>query len=365
MKRLLLLILPILFFVLVPVATQAAVMYLEPEESVFGPGDSFGVDIKLDVDTGCINTIEGFINFSTNYLNVIEFVTGSSFLSLWIEQPSHEDLTQINSTGELHFAGGIPGGYCGRIPGDPGLSNVVGQIIFKVPGIIVSDEQAEFIDITINNKSRVLLNDGLGTIDNLKTRNARYRFATEGVVPGEGWREFILSDNIPPEPFIVELHQDSRLFEGNYYIIFNTVDKQTGVDHYEILELRPDEEVGIKPESGFLERLLNRDREAPDWQTGAMPYLLKDQTLKSIIKVRAIDKAGNERLVEYVPPYEGQKEEPLINPIIIVVVIVILLFIIISLVWLIMFKRKKKKELINTLNNSDDQGENQGESSHE
>ena len=32
-------------------------------------------------------------------------------------------------------------------------------------------------------------------------------------------------------------------------------------------------------------------------------------TLNSIIKVKAIDKAGNERLVEYIPPIEFQKPE--------------------------------------------------------
>ena len=40
------------------------------------------------------------------------------------------------------------------------------------------------------------------------------------------------------------------------------------------------------------------------WKVGDSPYLLEDQSLKSIIKVRAIDKAGNERIVEIIPEIE-------------------------------------------------------------
>ena len=279
---------------------------MEPEESRFGPGDSFGVEIKLNVDRGCINTVEGFIKFPAGRMNVIDFVTGSSFLNLWVDKPSQADLLEINSMGELYFAGGVPGGYCGRIPGDPGESNIVGKIIFKIPGLVVASEKKEYLDVVISQKSRVFLNDGLGTADIVKTRNARYYLADKSVGDGQGWKDYILSDKIPPEPFIVELHQDDRVYDGRYYIIFSTVDKQSGVDRYEILEIRPEEQIGTRPQAFWWEKFLGRERPAPDWQIGKMPYLLKDQTLSSIVKVRAVDKAGNERLVEYVPPLEAQ-----------------------------------------------------------
>ena len=35
------------------------------------------------------------------------------------------------------------------------------------------------------------------------------------------------------------------------------------------------------------------------WKEAATPYVLEDQSLKGIIKVRAVDKAGNERIAEY------------------------------------------------------------------
>lgn len=40
-----------------------------------------------------------------------------------------------------------------------------------------------------------------------------------------------------------------------------------------------------------------------NWQKGESPYLLTDQSLKSIIKVRAVDKAGNER-IETISPVQ-------------------------------------------------------------
>ena len=38
-----------------------------------------------------------------------------------------------------------------------------------------------------------------------------------------------------------------------------------------------------------------------EWERAESPYLLKDQSLKSIIKVKAVDKAGNEKIVKVAP----------------------------------------------------------------
>lgn len=330
-----------------PTVTMAAVLYLEPETGVYGPGDSLGVAIKLDVDTGCINTIESTISFPSEVMLLVEFVTGESFLSLWIDKPESNTITQVNQIGEIYFAGGIPGGYCGRIPGDPGESNIVGRMIFKIPGLVVSDQKPEYLDIKIQDNSRVLLNDGLGTEDNLKLRHSRFRFAPKAVVPEQDWEAYIQSDDISPEPFIVELHQDPNVFNGSYYIIFSTVDKQTGVDHYEVLEIRVDEQIGAAPEVTWWKKLLGKERPVPDWQSAKMPYLLKDQTLTSVIKVKAIDKAGNERLVEYIPSLDLQTEAPttITRELLLVIIgggsgIILILIIIIFLI----YKRRSKQQ---------------------
>ena len=40
---------------------------------------------------------------------------------------------------------------------------------------------------------------------------------------------------------------------------------------------------------------------APEWQVASSPYVLQDQSLGSTVRVRAVDKAGNERLAVFVP----------------------------------------------------------------
>ena len=106
---------------------------MEPGEGAYGPGDAISLDIKIDIDEQCVNTVETDIVFPKEYLNVVEFLTGDSILNLWLDRPDREKISRANITGSLHFAGGIPGGYCGKIPGDPGLSNTVGRIVFPCP----------------------------------------------------------------------------------------------------------------------------------------------------------------------------------------------------------------------------------------
>jgi len=130
--------------------------------------------------------------------------------------------------------------------------------------------------------SQVLLNDGFGTPAKLTTKGAVFTILAEKLeTPEDKWKEELEKDNIPPEPFEIEIHQEPAIFEGKYFIIFSTTDKQTGIDYYEISE------TGDKRQEG--------------WKIGESPYLLTDQSLQSIIKVRAVDKAGNERIAEILP----------------------------------------------------------------
>ena len=99
------------------------------------------------------------------------------------------------------------------------------------------------------------------------------------------WLQAIQNDIISPEPFRVGVYKDPSLFEGKLFAVFSTVDKQTGVDHYEVAEV-PTSDLGL-------------DRNQWKWVRAVSPYLIKNQTLDGALKVRAIDKAGNERIGEY------------------------------------------------------------------
>ena len=301
----------LLFVLLLPGMARAAVLYMEPAEGIYGLGDSFLVNIKLDVDKNCVNTIEANIKFPKDILQIDNFLSGESLLNIWVDRPGTEAISRVNTSGTLHFSGGIPGGYCGRIPGDPGVSNIVGQIIFYVPNFIVGDVVGKKATIEFAEGTRAFVNDGFGTEEKLTTKGAEITIAKKSVADTDAWEEKIKKDKIPPEPFIIELYSRGDIFDGQSYIIFNTQDKQSGIDHYEVLEIRPNEKIGVKPEAGFFEKILGKDRPAPEWKQGSIPYLLNDQDLLSVIRVKAVDKAGNERLAEYIPPTANQ---PLASP---------------------------------------------------
>ena len=133
-------------------------------------------------------------------------------------------------------------------------------------------------EVLFQDDSQVLLNDGLGTLAKLKTQGAVFTILAEEMeFPKDEWQEELKKDIIPPELFEIEIHQDPNIFENKYFIIFSTTDKQTGLGHFEVKE-------GER-----------------DWQQEESPYLLADQSLQCTIKVKAVDKAGNERIAEYIP----------------------------------------------------------------
>lgn len=250
---------------------DGTVLYLEPSTGQYFQGDTFITDVRIDPEGECINTVKVDLGFSKEVLEIIDFITGNSILTLWLQTP------KINQEeGLISFIGGIPGGYCGALPGEPGEPNLLGKIIFRAKEIGGEpfSAEAKFLE-----SSEVLLNDGLGTPAKLSFKNADFTILAKSpeIPKKEVWQEELEKDNIPPEPFEIEVHQTPEIFEGKYFLIFQTSDKQTGIDHYEVKE-------GKK-----------------DWKRADSPYLLEDQELKSIIKVKAVDKAGNIRISEYRP----------------------------------------------------------------
>ncbi len=99
---------------------------------------------------------------------------------------------------------------------------------------------------------------------------------------------------------MIELLSDQRVFDGQYFIIFDAQDKQTGIDHYEVLESEPGaESAGESGRSDLIRRFIKG--KTPQWKVAQSPYLLEDQKLQSEVHVKAVDKAGNERTVKYFP----------------------------------------------------------------
>ena len=122
---------------------------------------------------------------------------------------------------------------------------------------------------------RALLNDGNATEASLSLQNSQIVIRSEKTaVAGPA-----TPDLTPPEYFDVNFFATSMAFEGAWTAVFSAVDKGTGIDHYEIIESKLPILLGGK------------------WQTASSPYRLSDQSMKSYVFVKAVDGAGNMRIV--------------------------------------------------------------------
>ena len=289
MTRLLYLpVLATLFFL--PLFTQAASLYIDPPKSTLFRGDSVTLSVRVDTDEAageCINAVDGILTYSSN-LQPVDISIGKSIFNIWVEQPT---INTENRT--ITFAGGIPNGYCGRVDGDPRLTNVLAEIVFRSPSFSVANANSDETIGTVSfaDATTVYLNDGRGTAATLQTFPAQINLE-KGAGPAQlnTWKQAVDADNVPPEEFSISLQKEENTPSQKYFIVFNTSDKQTGIDQYQVME---------EPLSQFGSFQWGR-ADAP-WVTERSPYILKDQSLNSIIRVKAIDKAGNEYIASLIP----------------------------------------------------------------
>ncbi|MFH1451540.1 MAG: hypothetical protein ABIF89_02975 [bacterium] len=252
------LLLLIFTFFLLPLGAKGATLYLSPSSGEHRQGDTFITEVRLDTEGELINTCEVNLNFSSDSLGAVNVSDGGSVLSLWPKTPVFS-----NSEGALSFTGGIPGGF----KGDGKLLSIIFEAVAPT-----------FAEVNFKDSSRLLLNDGFGTPAGFAAQKAVFTIlAGKLEIPRDAWKEELEKDDVPPESFEMEISKNPIVFEGKYFIVFSTVDNQTGIDHYE-----------IKEGEG-------------EWKRGESPYLLEDQSLKNKISVKAIDKAGNERISEILP----------------------------------------------------------------
>jgi len=257
--------------VVLPSIAQAAILYLEPSKGNYSQGETFIEEIKLDTEREDINAVEVELTYPKDILEIVDFSDGGSILKLWVERPNINPQQTANNKqqGIISFAGGIPNGFRGE--------GLLGKVVFKVKSQIsnlkTKTQNLETVNIEFLKETKVLLNDGKGTPAKLTIEGAILKiFAKSSEIPEDRWQEMLKGDNIPPERFKIEIHQEPSLFEGKYFINFQTEDKESGIDYYEVKE------------------------GDSDWQKSTSPYILKNQDLDIIIKVKAVDKAGNERI---------------------------------------------------------------------
>jgi hypothetical protein len=267
-----------------PFVTFAARIYIEPEVKEVGVGDTFIMTVRLDNEGECVNTADVLISFDNTVIDAVDFSRGESLLSLWVDPPEID-----RTAGTVAFSGGVPGGYCGRVIGDPGLSNILGKVIFTAAAETANTEDENVI--IVPELTQVLLNDGFGTKAELSVGNAQVVVGERRSFITNEWVEEVSQDTLAPSAFSIKLHQDPSIADGQYFIVFTTNDKQSGIDHYEVFESsldNPGFEEGTGKPSQW--RKIEGDEQY---------YVLRDQTLKSKVIVKAVDKAGNEQIAEF------------------------------------------------------------------
>lgn len=268
---------------------QAASLYIDPAFGSLSRGDAVTLSVRLDTDEAneeCVNAVDGVITYSEN-ITPVDVSMGDSIFSIWVEQPV---INKENRT--ITFAGGIPNGYCGRIPGDPRLTNTLVKLIFRSPGFSIGGTTgSSTATVAFAPETTAYLNDGFGTKADLAMYGTSLDLSDRaGATLQDPWREAVVTDTLPPEEFSIALEKGETAFQGKYYIVFNTTDKQTGIDQYQVIE-EP-----ISSKWSF-----NWGRADAPWVTTRSPYILDDQSLNSVIRVKAIDKAGNEYIATLVP----------------------------------------------------------------
>ena len=243
-----------LFLVLgFPVVCLASTVTFVPQENEVGLHTPFLLAVHISAGVP-INVIDLSIDFPDG-MRPVDVSDGNSVVSMWIQKPSYDE-----STHTLTLTGFIPGGFVGQDG--------------TVATVRVAADKAGSYTIALNRAaSHIYLNDPPARDDTIAGGTVSLRAsATKSNISNE------IPDAFPPEEFTPQVAQMPTDTGVAWMLIFNTQDKGSGIDHYEVREMDP-----LMPFGSV-------------WKTAQSPYLLQDQTLGSRVEVRAIDKNGNVRV---------------------------------------------------------------------
>jgi len=250
-------------FLLLPMTGSAATLSISVTPAQIGVGDEMLVTVLLDSAIPT-NAFSGTLVIPPDILETIGVVDGNSIINMWITRP-----TVSSDTGTIAFAGITPGGFSGN---DGTLFSVL--VRAKMSGTA-----------RLSLKDSVLLrNDGEGGEELVVAQP--YTISVKNTALG-GYIE--PEDVTAPEPFTAHQGVDPELFDGQAYLAFTAVDKGSGIDQYVLTETRL---------PAFLLQFFPLR-----WATVSSPYVLGDQHLTSTIYIKALDRAGNERLSVFPPQH--------------------------------------------------------------
>jgi len=239
-----------IFFIATARPLFAAQIFLDSTDQRQQVGKDFIVSVFLSTEGQSINAVEGNIVFPSS-LSVKEIKLGNSFINFWIDSPH-----VLPAGGKILFSGITSGG-------------LNGDRLFLF-SLLMKGQDTGDVALEVR-ETKTLLNDGAGTETPSKQSRLLLTFEESDGLEKEGIVASV--DDTPPESFLPLIAKDNSLFEGRYFVVFNTNDKDSGIDHYEVRE-------GLFGE----------------WKIAESPYPLSDQGLERKVYVKAVDISGNKRI---------------------------------------------------------------------
>ena len=151
----------------VPKATFAAMLSINPSSGAYKVGDVFTVDVNVSSYTQSMNAVSGVLTYPKDTLYVVSISKNNSLLTTWLPPGATGPVHSV-SAGTISFEGVLIGGYTGG-PKD------VFTVTFKV-------KKAGIAKLSFKNGT-ILANDGKGTdlTQSLKTASYKLAAATPAV----------------------------------------------------------------------------------------------------------------------------------------------------------------------------------------
>ncbi len=209
------------------------------------------VDVMLDTEGVPVNAVSLEVEFDDEALSFVSSQHDDSIVTSWFVAP------QVNGN-HVVLSGIMAGGFDAVI--DPVSKELLPGRIAR----LMFSSQKEVETVLSFTEASLALHDGQGTPEIPKTESIRLLSGSD-VPPSDT----LPVDTDPPEVFIPMVGKDAALFDGKYFLVFETKDRGSGVAYYEVKEGR-----GV-------------------WQRAVSPYEIQDQTLRKQLFVKAVDVEGN------------------------------------------------------------------------
>lgn len=244
---------------LTPHLAWAATVYLTNNFDSVAVGDTVIVNVEMDTVQQKPNVVEGNISIKSGAekIKISKLSVAGSVLTFWPQNPS------LDTESLISFNGGVPGGFSGQ-----------GSTLFKI--VFLAKEEGEIIFLPTNIK--VYDNDGKASLVEVTSNPLKINIEAKGVgVAKDQWSEIISTDKQAPQNLTVTVGQDDALFNGKKFLNIYVIDNESGIDYLEVIE-------GDRPAIRSGEN-----------------YVFQDQSLKSLVTVKAVDRAGNATVAKYEP----------------------------------------------------------------